>query len=151
MSKKHRGQFEGEPHTYALPSPAGGVQMETFVPWRLVKRGCRKQIITPLNAPRAFTSETPPGKTPQDSPLVRALGLAHYWQRLLDEERLTSLADIAEAEDMEITQVRRILRLTLLAPDVVESLADHPEVSLDPFMRRGWSLMWSEQGEALPN
>lgn len=123
--------------------------METFVPWRLVRRGCRKEIITPLNAPQAFTSEIPPGKTPKDAPLIRALGLAHYWQRLLDEERVTSLADIAQAEGMEITQVRRILRLTLLAPDVVAYLADHPEVPLDPFMRRGWSMIWSEKGEGL--
>ncbi len=39
MSKKHRGRFKGDPVTYQLPNPAGGVQLETFVPWTLVKRG----------------------------------------------------------------------------------------------------------------
>ncbi len=48
MSKKHRGRYQGDPVTYQLPSPAGGVQLETFVPWTLVKRGLKKQIITPL-------------------------------------------------------------------------------------------------------
>ena len=38
MSKKHRGRFKGDPVTYQLPNPAGGVQLETFVPWTLVKR-----------------------------------------------------------------------------------------------------------------
>ena len=52
MSKKHRGRYQGDPVTYQLPSPAGGVQLETFVPWTLVKRGLRKQIITPLDAPQ---------------------------------------------------------------------------------------------------
>ena len=33
MSKKHRGRFKGDPVTYQLPNPAGGVQLETFVPW----------------------------------------------------------------------------------------------------------------------
>lgn len=37
MSKKHRGRFKGDPVTYQLPNPAGGVQLETFVPWSLVK------------------------------------------------------------------------------------------------------------------
>ena len=45
MSKKHRGRYRGDAVTYQLPSPAGGVQLETFVPWTLVKRGLRKQII----------------------------------------------------------------------------------------------------------
>ena len=39
MSKKHRGRFKGNPVTYQLPNPAGGVQLETFAPWTLVKRG----------------------------------------------------------------------------------------------------------------
>ena len=33
-----------------LPLPAGGVQMETFLPWTLVRRGLKKQVITPLDA-----------------------------------------------------------------------------------------------------
>ena len=39
----------GKPVTYPIPSPAGGVQMETFIPWTLVKRGIRREIITPLD------------------------------------------------------------------------------------------------------
>ena len=57
MSKKHRGRYQGDAVTYQLPSPAGGVQLETFVPWTLVKRGLRKQIITPLDAPQEFMEE----------------------------------------------------------------------------------------------
>ena len=63
MSKKHRGRYQGDPVTYQLPSPAGGVQLETFVPWTLVKRGLRKQIITPLDAPQAFTVEAAAERT----------------------------------------------------------------------------------------
>ena len=57
MSKQHRGRFKGDPVTYQLPNPAGGVQLETFVPWTLVKRGLKKQVITPLDAPQEFLSE----------------------------------------------------------------------------------------------
>ena len=44
MSTKHRGRFKGEPVTYRLPTPAGGVRLETFVPWTLVKRGAKKAM-----------------------------------------------------------------------------------------------------------
>lgn len=54
MSRKHRGRFKGDPVTHQLPNPAGGVRLETFVPWTLVKRGFKKQVITPLDAPQEF-------------------------------------------------------------------------------------------------
>lgn len=89
MSKKHRGRINGRSVTYQLPAPAGGVQMETFVPWTLVKRGLKKQVITPLDAPQGFLSEAVRERearaAAQDSALMRALGLACHWQRLLDE------------------------------------------------------------------
>ena len=142
MSKKHRGRFKGDPVTYQLPNPAGGVQLETFVPWTLVKRGLKKQVITPLDAPQEFLSEATRERearsAAQDTALMRALGLAHHWQRLLDEQRAASVAEIAEAEGMDVTQVRRVMRLTLLAPEVVERLVGSPDAVLEKVMRRPW-------------
>ena len=99
MAKKDKGLITGEPVTYQIPAPAGGVQMETFIPWTLVKRGVRRQVITPIDAPEQFQSEaTAQGRerdAAKDSPLIRALGLSHYWQRLLDEGKCRSLTEIA--------------------------------------------------------
>ena len=53
MAKMDKGVLTGKPVTYQIPSPAGEVQMETFIPWTLVKRGVRREIITPLDAPQA--------------------------------------------------------------------------------------------------
>lgn len=149
MSKKHRGQVKGDPVTYQIPLPAGGVQMETFLPWTLVRRGVKKQIITPLDAPQEFQDEARRERqmreTDQDTALLRALGLAHHWLRLLDEGRAASAADIAEAEDMDVTQVRRLMRLTLLAPDVVEQLVSSPNSVLEKVMRRSWPSQWIDQ------
>lgn len=126
MSKKHRGRFKGDPVTYQLPNLAGGVQLEAFVPWMLVKRGLKKQVITPLDAPQEFlpeaTREREAKLSAQDNALMRALGLALHWQRLLDQQRTASVAEFAEAEGMDVTQVRRVMRLTLLGPEVVERL-----------------------------
>ena len=153
MSKKHRGRFKGDPVTYQLPNPAGGVRMETFVPWTLVKRGINRQVITPLDAPQEFLSEAARERetraAAQDTALMRALGLAHHWQRLLDEERTASVADIAKAEGMDVTQVRRVMRLTLLAPAVVARLAESPDAVLEHVMRRPWPNGWSDQTRVL--
>lgn len=80
---------------------------------------------------------------------MRALGLAHHWQRLLDEERVASVADIAKAEGMDVTQVRRIMRLTLLAPEIIERLMGAPDIVLEQVMRRPWPLIWSVQRQML--
>ena len=82
MPKKHTG-VAGESVTYSIPDPAGGVKLETFIPWTLVKRGVKKEVITPIDSPREFLAEAinerEARKAAQDTPLVRALGLAHYW------------------------------------------------------------------------
>ena len=148
-SKKHYGKQTGRPITHELPTPAGGVRLETFVPWTLVRRGLRKRVITPLDAPQEFLSEAALERkektAAQDTALMRALGLAHHWQRLLNEERAASVADIATAEGMDVTQVRRVMRLTLLAPEVIERLVGAPDIVLEQVMRRPWSNGWGEQ------
>ena len=152
-SKKHYGKQTGNPVTYELSTPAGGVRLETFVPWTLVKRRFKKQIITPLDAPQEFLAEAKQEHAAkaaaQDSALMRALGLAHHWQRLLDEKRAASVTEIATAEGMDVTQVRRVMRLTLLAPEVIERLMGAPDAVLEKVMRRPWPNGWSEQMRVL--
>ena len=152
-SKKHYGKQTGRPVTHELPTPAGGVRLETFVPWTLVRRGLKKRVITPLDAPQEFLAEANRERAAraaaQDSALMRALGLAHHWQRLLDEERAASVAEIAKAEGMDVTQVRRVMRLTLLAPEVIERLVGAPDILLEQVMRRPWPNGWSDQMRGL--
>ena len=57
MAKKDRGMLIGTPTTYQTLSPAGDIQMETFIPWKLVKRGVKRQVFTPLDAPQEFQIE----------------------------------------------------------------------------------------------
>ena len=152
MAKKHTGLLTGIPVTYQAPSPAGGVQMETFIPWTLVKRGVRRQVITPIDAPQEFVVEAAlekqERKTNQDTPLLRALGLAHYWQRLLDDGKVLTIGDIAHLEEMDVTQVRRLLRLTLLAPGLLETIvakAELTSINLEFVLRRSMPDDWRAQ------
>ncbi|WP_197387989.1 hypothetical protein [Ralstonia pseudosolanacearum] len=153
MSRNHRGRILGEPVTRSLPAPAGGVQLETFVPWTLVKRGSKKQVVTPLDAPQEFANEARREKRGRDAalgtPLMRALGLAHYWQRLLDEQRFASVAEIAEAEGIDVSRAYRLLRLTRLAPEIVEQLIAVSGTALEPMMRRSWPTEWRAQVEVM--
>ena len=152
MAKKHTGLLTGIPVTYQTPCPAGGVQMETFIPWTLVKRGVRRQVITPIDAPQEFVVEAAFEKrereTHQDTSLLRALGLAHYWQRLLDDGKVQTISDIAQLEGLDVTQVRRLLRLTLLAPSLLETIvakAELTSINLEFVLRRSMPDDWHAQ------
>ena len=92
-------------------------------------------------------SERTNRKAAQSKPLIRALGLAHYWQRLLDEGKFRSITDIAAAEGIDVTQARRLLRLTLLAPVVVTQLLVETDMSinLEAVLRRAIPRDWREQ------
>lgn len=149
MSRKHRGRIEDKPTVRQLPSPAGGVKLETFVPWQLVQRGVKRRVITPLDAPQAFTqpaeAERQARAAARDTPMLRALGLAHHWQRLLDDQRVASVAEIAEAEGIDSSQVHRLMRLTLLAPNLVETLVGQPGFAVEKVLGRPWPYGWREQ------
>ena len=152
MAKNDKGMVTGDPVTYQIPAPAGGVQMETFIPWTLVKRGVRRQVITPIDAPQEFVVEAAlekrERKTNQHTPLIRALGLAHYWQRLLDDGRVQTIGDIAQLEGMDVTQVRRLFRLTLLAPGLLETNVARTELTslnLEFVLRRSMPDDWRAQ------
>jgi hypothetical protein len=60
-----------------------------------------------------------------------------------------SMTAIAKAEGMDVTQVRRIMRLTLLAPEVVERLIAVPGITLEQVMRRSWPNGWGEQKQVM--
>lgn len=154
MSAKRRVTVVGAPVVRQLPAPAGGVKLETFLPWRLVKRRLRREVITPFGAPQSLPT---PEATPEaqalaaakDTALTRALGLAYHWQRLLQERRVASVTDIAKAEGMDVSQVHRLMRLTLLAPEVVERLVAAPDLPVERLLGRPWPYGWAEQARVL--
>lgn len=91
-----------------------------------------------------------PARTgPPDTALLRALGLAHHWQRLLADGRVALAAEIAQAEGLDVSQVHCVLRLTLLAPEVVERLAVTPDVPVERLLGRPWPYGWAEQTRVL--
>ena len=89
--------------------------------------------------------------TRADRALLKALARAHRYQRLLDEGRYASISELAAAERIERGYVGQLLRLTLLAPEIVEALlggCTPPALSL-PRLLEPFPIIWVEQCEAL--
>jgi hypothetical protein len=87
------------------------------IPMRFQRRGGRKRIVAPDG------SELAPSAKPQpDGTLVKALARAWRWQRMLDDGVYASVSEIGDVENISKSYVSRILRLALLAPDIVEAI-----------------------------
>ena len=112
------------------------------VPFRLVKRGGRKEMQLPEGA------EQPRRK---DSTLVKALARAFRWKRMLESGEFATIAELAAREGITLSYLTRILRLTLLAPDLVAAILDGrqgPEVTLARLMEQ-FPVEWTEQFRSL--
>lgn len=109
------------------------------VPMTIRRRGGRKQIIGPDGAPVRAGQESPGVETSSGDPaLVKALARAFRWRRMLEEGRYASIRDLAAAEGVDRSYVARLLRLTLLPPEMVEAIVDgrqFPALSLSDLLR----------------
>ena len=113
------------------------------VPFAVRKRGGRKLVITPDG-----TSGRPRPRI--DSALVKAIARAHRWQRMLESGEASSITELAEAERINRSYICRVLRLTLLAPDIVEAIMDgqQPEGIALPALMRGVPVAWQRQAHS---
>ena len=94
------------------------------VPFRIVKRGGRKEMQFPEGAAQRRRT---------DSTLVKALARAFRWKRMLESGEFATIAELAEREGIAPSYMTRVLRLTLLSPAIVEAVLDGkqgPEVTL---------------------
>jgi hypothetical protein len=75
----------------------------------------------------------------------------HRWKRLLDEGRYAATAGTAAAERIDRSYLRRVMRLTPLAPDIVEYILDgrHPAELGPPRLMEPVPLGWDVQRTAL--
>ena len=92
-----------------------------------------------------------PAKPRPDETLIRALARAHRWKRMLEECRHRSAGELAEAEGVTRSFVNRLLRLTLLAPDIVEAVLDgrQPKGMQLEKLTRAMPSAWEEQQHRL--
>lgn len=112
------------------------------VPFRIVKRGGRKEMVLPTEQEASAQVPARP-----DSTLVKALARAFRWKRKLESGEFATIADLAESEGIAPSYMTRVLRLTLLSPGIVMAILDGkqgPEVTLARLMEP-CPLDWERQ------
>ena len=108
------------------------------VPFRIIKRGGRKEVQLPPEAPVQRRT---------DNTLIKALARAFRWKKMLESGEFTTINELAEREGIAPSYMTRVLRLTLLAPDIVEAILDGrqgPEMTLGRLMK-GFPVEWEGQ------
>jgi len=111
------------------------------VPVRFTRRGGRKLIFTPDNAPlRCVDPE-------HDDTIIKALLRAHRWNRMLEAGKASSITDLALQEKINSSYLARVIRLTLLAPDIKRAILDgrQPKGFRLVDMLKPFPMLWEEQ------
>jgi len=113
--KLRRIRFElgGESRDYIT-----GEQRVTTVPLKIRRKSNRKMLIPPPGRSSALSQGG------EDASMIRTLGKAFYWQKLLDDGKYPTIRDMAQALKMEQGWMAEVLRLTMLAPDIVEAILE---------------------------
>lgn len=121
---------------------SGATHITVRVPMTIRQRPGRKTMVTPV-LPGGLAAVA----TRADPALVKALARAFRYQRLLDEGRYASISEMATAEKIERGYLGTLLRLTLLAPDLVEAILEgrQPEGVTLPGLMEGIAMAWTEQ------
>ncbi len=122
---------------------AASTTVTVRVPLVIRRRGGGKVVITPAGE----TCGSIPQRARTDPSLVKALARAHRWKRQLEDGLYGSITEMAAAEKIDRGYVGSILRLTLLAPDVIESILDgRQSATLTlPRLLKPFPIAWSEQ------
>jgi hypothetical protein len=104
-----------------MPKPkinSDGRTITVRVPISIRKRGGRKVVLAPDDSPGSarLLCRGP------DNAMIKAVARAFRWREMLEMGAYGTVTELANAEGIDHSYVGRILRLTLLAPDVVESI-----------------------------
>src|SRR5262245_41434413 len=103
------------------------------VPISIRKRGGRKLVL----APNGTNVNAGPVRRHIDDAIVKAIARAFRWRDMMENGKFATIREIATTEKISETYVGRVLRLTLLAPEIIEVLVNgrQPGLQLDALMR----------------
>ena len=123
-----------------------GRSITVRVPMAFTKRGGRKLVISPDGVSTVATT-----RPRVDNTMVKALARAFRWRKILETGVFATVEEIAAAEKINASYVGRVLRLTLLAPNIVEAILDgrQPAAMTLAVLLRPFALGWQEQTDSL--
>jgi hypothetical protein len=130
----------------AMPgSEREGQTITVRVPISMHRRGGRKLVLAPDGSNIAAQ------RPHMDSALIKAIARAFRWREMLETGGYSTIRDIARAERINDSYVSRMLRLTLLAADIIEAILDgrhSAKVTLHTVSKR-FALEWPAQRTSL--
>lgn len=103
----------GKPRDFEL-----GGRSVTFVPLAIKRRHSSKLIVPPAGTTFVRATST------FDLPLIRTIGKAFYWQKMIDTGEVANATELARRFKLEPGWVSEVLRMTRLAPDVIRAVLD---------------------------
>ena len=115
------------------------------VPLQTKRRRGRKEVIVPGGANSGASTQPS-----TNASLALTIARAHRWRELLEQGRYSSIRSLALALGVDNSYVARLLRLSLLAPDIVEAILDGTEpsgLSLEKLYRA--PMEWERQRQEL--
>jgi hypothetical protein len=86
-----------------------------------------------------------------DHAMVKVTAGAFRWRAMLENGTHATIAEIAAAEKINESYVGRVLRLTLLAPNIVEAILDgrQPAQMTLAVLMQPFAVAWREQQKTL--
>jgi hypothetical protein len=128
-------------HTEATVDEFG---ISKYLPLKFRQRGDRKIVTTVVGS----SLEEQPNKIKLNSPVINAIARAFYWSKLIDLGVVNSGTEIAKKENLEASTVNERLRLSLLAPKIIESVLNGTQVkglTMQWLTRNSFPAEWEKQ------
>jgi hypothetical protein len=114
------------------------------VPLRFTVRGGRKTIISETSRTAQFAP-----RTRFDDSVIKALARAYRWKKKLEDGTYATIGDLANVEKINESYVKRLLRLNLLAPHIVEAALNRTTQFTVQGLSEPTSPIWHEQRSML--
>lgn len=122
-----------------------GRSITVRMPISIRRRGGRKLVL----APEGTNVTTAPIRRHTDDAMIKAVARAFRWREMLETGKYSTVREIAAAEKINESYVGRVLRLTLLAPQFIETILNgqhSPDLQLDDLMKP-FPVQWERQQE----
>ena len=140
MHETTRIENEQQPRYPGLRVRRDGDAVVVHIPVRFRRRNGRQMILTDGDQPAGPQRDA-------NQTLIQAIAKAHRWQEQIEAGHYAGIEDLAQAIGVGRTYVGRMLRLTSLAPDIIEAVlrGDEPESMSLGKLRKGLPVRWDEQ------
>jgi hypothetical protein len=119
-----------------------GMTIIITIPMNLRRRGGRKRIMASGGMELDFTTQ-------RDDTLAKLVAKAHRWMKELESGKVATVRSLAQREKTDESYLAKVLRLTLLAPDIVKMILDgtQPDEMTWRELSRPFPVEWSKQRE----